>query len=63
MIDPGMKNAVRALGPDDIAAIERFVARLQREGWIRPEAAHRWQAVLDRGPKRLSPARHAPAEA
>ena len=50
-----MKDAIRALEPDEIEAIERFVARLQDEGPLGPEAAARWRIALERFPKRRHP--------
>jgi hypothetical protein len=52
MDDSGIHDALRVLGPREIDAIERFVQRLQRAGWIRPDAARRWQVALDRTQER-----------
>jgi hypothetical protein len=57
MKDPGIQHALRALEPEEIEAIERFVQRLRDEGWIRPDAAERWQIALDRVPRRRPPLR------
>ena len=55
MNDPGIHNALRALEPEEIDAIERFVQRLRQEGWIRSYAAEWWQVALDRAPGRRPP--------
>ena len=57
MNDPGIHDAVRALQPEEIEAIERFVQRLRTQGWIRPYAAERWQIALDRAPGPRPPLR------
>jgi len=57
MKDPGIPDALRALEPEEIDAIDRFVQRLLHEGWIRPHAAERWQVALDRAPGRRPPLR------
>jgi hypothetical protein len=57
MKDPGIQEALRALEPDEIDAIERFVARLRDEGLIRPDAAERWQIALDRALRGCPPLR------
>ena len=57
MKDPGIQDALRALEPEEIEAIERFVRRLHEEGWIRPDAAERWQVALEQAPRRRPPLR------
>ena len=57
MSDPGIHDALRVLPPEDIDAIERFVRRLHEEGWIRPDAAERWQVALEQAPRRRPPLR------
>jgi len=57
MNDPGIHDALRALEPEEIDAIERFVQRLREEGRLRPYAAERWQIALDRAPGRRPPLR------
>ena len=54
MKDPGIPDALRALAPEEIDAIERFIERLRDEGWICPAAAERWQVALERLPRRPS---------
>jgi hypothetical protein len=46
MTDRDLKATLLALEPSEIAAVERFVARLLRQGWIRPGAAHWWHSAL-----------------
>jgi len=57
MNDRGIPDALRALEPEEIDAIERFVRRLLDEGWIHPPAAERWQIALERAPGRRPPLR------
>jgi hypothetical protein len=52
MDDLGIDDALRPLRSDEIDAIERFIRRIQQEGWIRPEVARRWKVALDRAPGR-----------
>ena len=57
MKDPGIPDALRALEPEEIDAIERFIERLRDEGLICPAAAERWQVALERIPRRRPPLR------
>ena len=57
MKDPGIPDALRALEPEEIDAIERFIERLRDEGLICSAAAERWQVALERIPRRRPPLR------